>query len=47
MDRAYIDENKGQAICCWDAPDLKSIEDLFSNAQVTTESIRQVVEYGG
>lgn len=45
MNKAYIDEAKNQAICCWDAPDQKSIEDLFANAQVATESIRQVVEY--
>ncbi len=45
MDKAYIDETKGQAICCWDAPDQKSVEDLFAKAQVETESIRLVVEY--
>ena len=45
MNKAYIDEAKNQAICCWDAPDQKSIEDLFANAQVATESIKQVVEY--
>jgi hypothetical protein len=45
MEKAYIDEDKGQAICCWDAPDRKSVEDLFSKAQITPESIRQVTEY--
>lgn len=45
MDKAYIDETNGQAICCWDAPDQKSVEDMFANAQVETESIRQVAEY--
>ena len=47
MDRAYIDEVKGQAICCWDAPDQKSVENLFTQAHVKTESIKQVVEYPG
>ena len=42
---AFIDENKGQAICVWDAPDQKAVEDLFTKAQVQLESIRQVVEY--
>ncbi len=46
MERAYVDEEKGQAICCWDAPDRNAIETLFSKAQVTMESIRPVVEYG-
>lgn len=45
MEKAYIDEENSQAICCWDAPDRKSIEDLFSKAQVQVESIRSVVEY--
>ena len=47
MDRTYIDEVKGQAICCWDAPDQKSVENLFTQAHVKTESIKQVVEYPG
>ena len=47
MDKAYIDETTGQAICCWSAPDKKSVEDLFAKAQVETESIKQVVVYSG
>lgn len=47
MDRAYIDENSGQAICCWDAPDRKSVEDLFAKAQVEPESIKEVAIYSG
>ena len=47
MDKAYINESNGQAICCWDAPDQKSVEDLFAKAQVETESIKQVVLYSG
>ena len=45
METAYVDENKGQAICVWDAPDQQAINDLFAKAQVTPESVRQVVEY--
>ncbi|UCD19395.1 MAG: hypothetical protein JSU64_08285 [candidate division WOR-3 bacterium] len=45
MDKAYIDEENSQAICCWDAPDKKSLEDLFTKAHVHVESIRSVVEY--
>ena len=45
MDKAYIDEDNSQAICCWTAPDRKSIEELFANASVHVESIRSVVEY--
>lgn len=45
MERAYVDEAKGQAICCWNAPDRKSIEDLFSKVQIKAESIREVIEY--
>jgi hypothetical protein len=47
MDKAYIDEEKGQAICCWIAPDQSSVEDLFSRAKVTPESIRKVAIYSG
>ena len=47
MDKAYIDEANGQTICCWSAPDRKSVEDLFTKAQVKTESIKQVVVYSG
>jgi len=45
MDKAYIDEENNQAICCWSAPDRKSIEELFAKASVHVESIRSVVEY--
>jgi hypothetical protein len=45
MDKAYVDEVKGQAICCWEAPDRKSVEDLFMKAQIQPESIREVTEY--
>lgn len=45
MDTAYVDENKGQAICVWEAPDQKAVEELFAKAAVTTESVRQVVVY--
>ena len=45
MEKAYIDEKSSQAICCWNAPDRKMIEDLFAKANVAPESIREVVEY--
>lgn len=45
MDKAYVDEENSQAICCWSAPNLKSIEELFTKANVQVESIRSVVEY--
>jgi len=47
MDRAYIDEANGQAICCWNAPNLKAVEDLFSKAQVVPQSIREVAICSG
>jgi hypothetical protein len=45
MEKAYVDEENSQAICCWSAPDIKSVEDLFAKANVKVESIRTVVEY--
>jgi uncharacterized protein YpmB len=45
METAYVDEKKGQAICVWEAPDQQAIDDLFAKAQVTPESVRQVVMY--
>jgi hypothetical protein len=47
MDRAYVDETGGQAICCWSAPDRKAVEDLFTKADVKPESIKEVVIYSG
>jgi phage-related protein len=47
MDRAYIDEEAGQAICFWTAPDKKALEEIFQKAQVKTESIRQVMIHNG
>jgi hypothetical protein len=47
MDRAYVDKEKGQAICCWTAPDKQSVEKLFEKAQVKPESIKQVSVYSG
>jgi hypothetical protein len=45
MDKAYIDESTGQAICCWEAPDKKALEDLFTKVQVSPQSIREVTEF--
>ena len=45
MERAFIDESNNQAICCWSAPDRKSIEDLFLKAKIVPALIREVVEY--
>ncbi len=45
MDRAYVDEAAGQAICCWDAPDRTSVEALFAKAGLTPETIREVTVY--
>jgi hypothetical protein len=45
MDNAYIDEENAQAICCWDAPDRESIEKIFSEAGVVTESVKEVKKY--
>jgi hypothetical protein len=45
MDTAYIDDAAGQAICCWDAPDRKSLEELFARAGQKPESVREVMVY--
>ncbi len=45
MEKAYVDENKAQAVCCWNSPDLKSVEELFNKAGVNPESIQEVVEF--
>jgi hypothetical protein len=46
MERAFIDESNNQAICCWNAPDRKSIEDLFLKAKIVPALIREVTEWG-
>jgi len=47
MDRAYIDETAGQAICIWNAPNRQGVEAMFNKAQVKPESIREVTECCG
>lgn len=47
MDRAYIDPESGQAMCCWSAPDRANIEELFKKANVVPESIKEVIIYTG
>ncbi len=45
MDNAYIDEDKAQALCCWNAPDKPSVEALFEKAGITTQEIQEVVQF--
>ncbi len=45
MDTAYINEEKAQAVCCWNAPDRATIEGVFAKAGIGTESVEEVVEY--
>lgn len=47
MDKAYVDHDRGQAVCCWSAPDRVTIERLFEKAGVTPELIREVTVYPG
>ncbi len=45
MDWAYVDRATNQPICCWDAPDRKTVEDMFQRAGQQVESLREVVIY--
>jgi hypothetical protein len=45
MDWAYVDRATNQPICCWNASDRKSVEELFSRAGQQVESIREVAVY--
>jgi uncharacterized protein YpmB len=47
LDRTYVDEEAGQAICFWVAPDKKAIEDVFQKAGVEPESVREVKVHSG
>ena len=47
MDRAYTCKEEGVVICCWDAPDTTSVEQLFDKAGVTYEKITPVQEHLG
>lgn len=42
METAFVNHDKGQAVCAWNGPDKKSIEDLFEKAGVKAESIDAV-----
>ena len=45
LDRAYVDQEAGRAVCCWSAPDRAAVEGLFARARVKPETIREVVAY--
>ncbi len=45
MDTAYINEEKAQATCCWNAPDKATIVGVFEKAGIATDTIQEVVEY--
>ena len=45
MDAAYVDIADSQATCIWDAPDRKSVEELFARAGLKPERIREVMPY--
>lgn len=45
MNNAYVNETDAHAVCCWDAPDLESVIDLFSKAGVSTKSVEEVIEF--
>ncbi len=45
MDTAYINEEKAQATCCWNAPDRPTIEAVLEKAGVTAESFEEVVQF--
>ena len=47
LDRTFVDEEAGQAICLWVAPDKKTLEEVFQKARVAPESIRQVKVHCG
>jgi hypothetical protein len=47
MEQAFLNESGARAVCCWNAPDLPTIEALFAKAGVATDSVEEVVEYGG
>lgn len=42
LERTYVDEDAGQTICFWAAPDRKTIEGIFQKAGVKPETVRQV-----
>ena len=44
MDRAYVDNEGGKTICCWEGRDKESIVKLFKQADVVFESVSQVEE---
>ncbi len=47
MELAFVKKHKDQAICCWDAPDRETIEELFEKEGLVTESVEEVDVYGG
>jgi hypothetical protein len=45
MERAYVNAEKGFAICCWEAPSQKELEAIFKKAGASFEKILPVEEF--
>jgi hypothetical protein len=47
MERAYANAGEGFAVCCWNAPDQKALEELFKKAGVKFKKLFPVEEMTG
>ena len=45
MDRAYLGADSNQTICCWNAPDVAKLEELFKSAETPFEKMYEVEEF--
>lgn len=45
MERSYINEEKGFACCCWEAPSTDKLKDLFNSAGTAFSEMIPVHEY--
>jgi len=45
MERAFLNYREGRAVCCWNAPSRKALEELFGKANAKFESMLEVEEY--
>ncbi len=47
MERAYLNEEEGFACCCWQAPSVGELEELFRSSETPYEQMREVREMTG
>ncbi len=44
LDRAFLNKQEGHTICCWNAPSVEKLKDLFKKAATPFDKMFEVEE---